>query len=472
MASPDFSQLSPQAKKELARYLTLHEKTRKEHALEFWKPWSCKHNGRHTSQIEVLKSTARRRLCLGGNRVGKSEVGAADTAYGFLGIHPYRDNRVPINIKVIGEDFPNHISNVLLPKILRFLPKSSIKELKKNSQGYTTKIVGYNGSTIDFMCYEQDADKFESFECDGVWYDEPPPEDIYQGVSRGLLDREGYELFTMTPIKEPWIYNELWIPALEGKLTNTDYFILMTECNPYLKQDVIDQLKQIYSEEVQDARLRGMFSHLSGRVYKMFRKDTHVVPYFEWPKDWPVWVSIDPHPKKPHAVSWVGVTNKDQKVILDELKVACSIKELAQHILSKDSKMGYRVVDRLVDTAIKALDRTDQLRILAEHGIKCRYAKKHDDVMPGIQRVQQMLTPVKDSSDSEYIELVVRENCRGHITEFMSYVWADSDVHRPNKEFDDYMDNVRYITGVHPAFNFRRQTISYMGSGATYVGHR
>ena len=471
MQAPDFSTLSETAKRELARYIQIAEKVRAENSLTYWKPWVCKHGGKHTSQFSAFQSKARRRLILGGNRSGKTNFGVSDVAHHFLGTHPFRENRMPMTIKVLGEDFPNHMNNVVTPQLLHRIPKSAIKKLGKTSQGFVNKIVGYNGSCIDIMVYEQDVGKFESFAADMAWFDEPPPEDIYKGVFRGLMDKEGFELFTMTPIKEPWIYNDLWIPALEGSLDDTETFILMTECNPFITDKALKDFKQTMSEEVQDARLRGQFSHLSGLIYKAFRRETHVIPYFEWPREWPVWMCIDPHPKKPHAITWLGVTNKDQKVVLDELKAACSVEELAKKILQVEAKMGYRVVDRLIDTSIGSLDRTDQKQLLANYGIRCRFAKKHDDVMPGIQRVQQMLTPTK-GNDRDYIDLVVRDNCRGHVLEFMSYVWDDSVVHRPNKKFDDYMDNVRYITGAGPRFEFKRQSINYMQGSATYVGNR
>ncbi len=472
LQAPDFSTLSEAAKRELARYLSIAEKVRASNSLAYWKPWSCKHGGIHTSQASAFQSTAKRRLVLGGNRSGKTCFGSADVVHHFLGTHPFRENRVPMKIKVLGEDFPNHMNNVLMPWLLDRIPKNAIKKLGKTSQGFVNKIIGYNGSTIDIMVYEQDIGKFESFDADMAWFDEPPPRPIYDGVRRGLIDRNGYELFTLTPIKEPWIYNDLWMPALEGTLGNTETFVLQTECNPYLNEDALTDLKQMFSEETQDARLRGQFSHLSGLIYKAFLRSSHVVPYFEWPRDWPVYMCIDPHPKKPHAVTWMGVTDKDQKVVLDELKAACAVEELAKKILQIEAKKGYRVVDRLIDTSIGSLDRTDQKQLLASYGIRCRFAKKHDDVMPGIQRVQQMLTPVK-GNDGHYIDLVVRDNCRGHILEFMSYVWDDSVVHRPKKTYDDYMDNVRYITGAGPRFEFKRQNLNYMNSGAaTYVGHR
>ncbi len=451
--APNIENISPETKKEIARLLWTRKKVRENSALDNWKPWE-------PEQLAAFRSQARTRLVMGGNRSGKTQLGAADVAHSFMGTHPFRKNRIPTIIKVVGTDFPNTIRNVILPKLMKMIPKNFITKIEKNQQGIPSKLIGLNDSVIDLMSYDQESTKFESFDADEAWFDEPPPEEIYKAVRRGLIDREGTMLFTMTPIREPWIYDTLWLPCLEGRLTDAEYFILPTEHNPYLKKAEIDSFKEVYTEEELDARLHGHFLHLSGLIYKSFRRDTHVVPMFDWPHEWPVWMCIDPHPRKDHAVSWVGVTNKDQKVILDELKVGCSINELASKILTKESQMKYRVVDRLIDTSIKGLDRDDQHKLLVDAGLRCRFPKKHDDVMPGIERVQQLLEPRKTHEGNKWFELVVRENCKGHVSEFMSYVWDDNG--KPKKLKDDYMDNIRYISGAHPRFEYRPQTMQYV----------
>ena len=455
----DLSLLDDRAKRELAKQLLLRKKVAEAHQLQHWKPWSCRH-GMHTSQKDAYASKARRVLVQGGNRSGKSEVGAVIVTQMFLGTHPTRKNRVPCIIKVFGEDFNNHIAGTILPKLLKFLPPSAIAQKKKNERGVITKFVGINGSIIDLMSYDQETTKFESFDADFAWFDEPPPKEIYEGVRRGLIDRQGEELFTMTPLREPWLYNTFYVPFMEGTLKDTEIFELRSDCNPYILESELESLKEVYDEETLKTRLEGKFRHLSGLIYQIDRA-VHVIPYFDWPKEWPVWMCIDPHPKKPHAVLWVGVTPCDQLVIIDELRVSAPISELANRIREKEVNNRYRIVDRLCDTSIKALDRMDQWKLLADSQIKCRFPNKHDRVLPGIEKVQQLFHIKKDNEGLPYSSLVIRDNCRMTLKEIMSYVWHASGE-KPQKEDDDLMDNLRYIVDVDPHFNYQMRNKDYV----------
>jgi phage terminase large subunit-like protein len=479
MSLPDASlieSMSPEARRELARLISLNRKVQATKALEKWAPWESQIPGM-PGQAEVFRSTARTRLVMGGNRSGKTEVGAADTCHMFKGTHPYRQNVVPIKIKILATDFPNALRNTIIPKVEKFLPKSFITRREHNQQGVVSKLVGVNESVIDFMSYDQEVTKFESFDADLAWFDEPPPEVIYKAVRRGLIDREGAMLFTMTPLYEPWIYHTLWVPAEAGDLKDTQTFLLPTASNPYIKASEIEAIKEIYSAEEQEVRLYGQFKMLSGLIYKIFTKPTHVVPYRDWPRHWPVWMCLDPHIRKPHAVTWMGVTPEERKVILDELAFDGSIKELAPRILGMEARGGYRIVDRLVDTSINAIDREDNLRHLTDAGIRCRFPRKQDSVLPGIEDVRSALTPRPDPNvpgSAAYPSLVVRENCVKTIRQFMSYIWDEPtstsrhDREAPVKKEDDYMDNVRYLISVKPRFDYRPVPIQYAHGFGTY----
>lgn len=455
----DISSLDINAKRELAKQLLLRKKVAEANTLRTWEPWTCRHNGVHTSQCDAFHSKARRVIVQGGNRSGKTFLGGAIVAHAFMGTHPTRKNRIPSIIKIFGEDFNNHIGGTILPKLLKFIPPSAIETKKKNERGIVTRIIGVNGSVIDLMSYDQEKTKFESFDADLAWFDEPPPYEIYEGVRRGLIDRKGEELFTMTPLREPWLYNTFYVPWMEGNLKDTEIFELRSDCNPYIDEAEIESLKDVYDEETLKTRIEGKFRHLSGLIWPIER-DVHVVPMFEWPREWPVYMSIDPHPKKPHAVSWMGITPIDQKVVIDELKYAGPISELAKLIFDKEKTNNYRIVDRLCDTSIKAIDRMDQAALLAAANIRCRFPAKHDRVIPGIEKVQQLLHIRQDHEGQPYSDLVFRENCRLHLKEIMSYVW-DENGEKPKKVNDDLMDNIRYLCDIDPQFAQRIKTVSY-----------
>lgn len=468
----NLTELSPEVKRELARSLWNKKKVKVAKSLEFWQPWTCIHGGTHSSQSKIFTSNARRRLVFGGNRSGKTEAGAADVAYMFLGTHPHRENRFPCIIKVLGETFTK-IGEFIIPKLFKYIPASSIQRVVKNERGVVKRIEGVNGSIIDCMSYDQDVENFEGFDADMVWFDEPPKYKIWEGCRRGLIDRQGIELFTMTLLGEPWIYDKFYLPGLEGKLSDTEIIELYTECNPHIPPDEIEKLKEDYAfdEDLLNTRLFGKPRHLAGLVYKKFDRSIHVISDFDWPRDWPVYMCIDPHPKKPHAVTWLGVTEYDQLVVLDELKLGAPISELAVKIKNIETSKKYRIVDRLVDTSIKAIERTDQRMILAQAGLHCRFPHKHDRVLPGIEKVEELLLPKKDNYGNLLTSLVVRENCKGHIKEFMTYVWDETKL-APKKENDDYMDNVRYICDINPRFKYTHENLKYIKDFSTYGSKR
>ena len=466
----DISNLPLDKKKEIARALWTKKEFHKAHALHTWKPWTCRHGDTHTSQEEPFLSTARRVLICGGNRSGKTEVAAALVAHMVQGTHPTRKSRIPCIVKIVAPGF-KLAKQSILPKLMRFIPKSFIKSTTKNERGVIVDIECINGSVINVMSNDQDADQYESFDADIAWFDEPPREELWEAMRRGLIDRSGIEIFSMTPLKEPWIYDKFYLPALNGDLKTTEVFEISTECNPYISEEEIEELKTDYDhdEVTLASRLQGKFRFLSGLVYK-FNPKIHKITAFQWPAQWPVWMCLDPHPKKAHAVSWVGVDPKGRRVIINELKAACTISELAMKIRTLESKHQYRVVDRLVDTSIKAIDRKDQKKLLAQHGIRCRFAHKYDRLLPGIEKVQQAMHPIKNNQGDLEPELYVFDSCEGHIKEFMTYVW-DKDKQVPKKLNDDYMDNIRYIEDINPSFNWKAEYVSYAPKTETY-GHR
>ena len=59
------------------------------------------------------------------------------------------------------------------------------------------------------MSNNQDSDVFEGWDGDLIVWDEPPKRNIRVACARGLIDREGRELYNMTLLKEAWISQEV-----------------------------------------------------------------------------------------------------------------------------------------------------------------------------------------------------------------------------------------------------------------------
>ena len=173
---------------------------------------------------------------------------------------------------------------VLLPKFHDWLPKRYIKQIKKNAQGVETFWTTDNDSTIEFMSYEQDSEKYEGWDGDVVWFDEPPRYAIYIACWRGMTDRGGKMFFTMTPLKEPWIKEKVWDKRKHAN-SLVDGFIFSTYDNiGYgLTKKNVQQYENELTNDEKTARIHGQFLHLSGRVYKEFQYEVHACEPFKIP---------------------------------------------------------------------------------------------------------------------------------------------------------------------------------------------
>src|SRR5690606_5009049 len=64
---------------------------------------------------------------------------------------------------------------------------------------------------------------------------------------------------------------------------------------PHLSRaQVLRFAESIPDEDERAIRVFGEYRARSGAVYKMFRRDCHVVPAFQVPSHWEVWGGVDP----------------------------------------------------------------------------------------------------------------------------------------------------------------------------------
>ena len=82
----------------------------------------------HKKQLEFHKSNKRNRWVFGGNRTGKTECGAIETIWLSLGIHPFKQNKKSTECWVVSLS-QRVQKEVAQAKILKYLPKSNIKEI-------------------------------------------------------------------------------------------------------------------------------------------------------------------------------------------------------------------------------------------------------------------------------------------------------------------------------------------------------
>lgn len=276
------------------------------------------------------RSKARMRVAIGPNRTGKSQTGVAEDlghAFGKRIWLPEDDpDHVVTNARGKPIAVPNHgtivcesyqkVDEVIWSKINgskeeALCPVGQIEKAPKNQQGVVAKIYYINGSTQRLMTYNQHPDEFEAFSSHYVHYDEPPPRAIYTACQRSLVDHSGRAWMTMTPLKEPWTYEE--IVSKEGENENIEVYHLTTEelvAAGHMRQADYDYFYSTISDPAElEARKHGEYMHLQGRVFKGFYpKAPWFVSPFEIPPHWTRIMGIDPHPQKPIAALWIAIS--------------------------------------------------------------------------------------------------------------------------------------------------------------------
>ena len=130
----------------------------------------------------------------------------------------------PTKGRVLANDFKKAVGEVITEAIDDWIPKSLILHKSRNSMGifdkYWIQHISGGVSTFDIITYEQDSSVAEGWNGDWAWYDEPPPRGHRIATARGLVDRLGWEIFTLTPLKEPWLFDELWSAGNFGGQNN------------------------------------------------------------------------------------------------------------------------------------------------------------------------------------------------------------------------------------------------------------
>jgi hypothetical protein len=114
-----------------------------------------------------------------------------------------------------------------------------------------------------------------------------------------------------------------------------------------LTEEAIYEFEQSLPADVRDTRIRGIFFHLKGAVYKEF-SDAHVKDFtYQYPD--PVICTLDPHDRNPHHVIWAFVDRQDDIHVDYEIQLHCELDELAYRIIDIEKARGYRMRKRLID---------------------------------------------------------------------------------------------------------------------------
>lgn len=405
------------------------------------------------------------RLYAGGNRAGKTVAGCIEAIRYASGEHPDRKvPEAPNYGRIVGTDFPSGIDKVVIPTMKQWMPKSLLIngswDQSFSKQDHVLELS--NGSIIEFMSADQDLDKFAGASRHWVWFDEEPPELIYDECRARLIDTYGDFWMTLTPVAGmEYIYDKIYVPGKGDP--DSVYGVVEADMadNPYLDQQSVRDYLNSLSPEQRRIRGQGQFIQVEGMVFPMFSVDTHVVPSrndwsnptfpvpgvvpktpFKLKRYHRVYCSIDYGWRDPTAIYWHAVDTEGRVVTFREYYI--SYRTIPQHA-EEFERINLEIAEQLNlnafepylivgDPALKqtsGITGTSVLQEFQKHGVNVVVDMIPRDIQIGVDRMTQYLG-IDPRTKTPF--WTITEDCPELITELGSLRW-ERRVNR-QQEFD------------------------------------
>lgn len=463
MAKNDLKKLSRQEK--LALIDAIEEKQRRKlEERESFIP--------NEGQVPVVKAFSDPKkeliLVLSGNGAGKTALGVNLAVESALGYIKATDTYLPVPARVyVVLDKPEKIEQTWLPEIKKWYPLKT-EQLDKKGKPYYVAIDFPNGSQIRFLFHDQDPMSFESIEGDVFIFDEPAPRPIFIALRRAgrKKGRKPKYLIIGTPISASWLRTEIYEPWARGERPEIECFRFSTEVNKKnLSDGYIESFSSYLTEKERQVRLHGSFFDLDGlALAHLIDEKKHFISAPRWPPGWPVVVAVDFHPRKSHVALLLGVTDKDELVVLKEM-TSRSIPSVFANEL-KEFYKGYRVIDMVCDSLGNS-DLTGGegnlsfIKVLQNNGVRIRstrYDEKADEAW--ISMIQECLAvPLEpDNMGRQEPRLKFVTTCKGTINDVRTVEWQrfkNMDEFKPKLAIasKDFIACLKYALATQPSFS-------------------
>jgi phage terminase large subunit-like protein len=419
----------------------------------------------HAKQRNFHGSNKRIRLYIGGNRSGKTTGGIVEDIWWLTRTHPYqRIPDRPIAGRIISVDFLNGIEKIIKPQLKQWLPPSQLRGGSWGSayEASTRTLYLENGSFVELMSYDQDLDKFAGTSRDFVHFDEEPPETIYTENMARLIDRKGHAWITMTPVEGmTWIFDTIYEKGILGSDNIDVTEVDMTE-NPHLDQGEVRIFLDSLDEDERSARGSGKFVQMGGLVYKSFNPKIHVIdavdPKVFLGQNYKHYMSLDHGFNNPTAVLWHAADTDNQVVTFDEHYESGQIVDYHANVIKEKEITHGRTPDiRICDPALAQKQGVTGTSIQTEYAIRgIGMVLGNNDVLTGVEKVNQYLTLRGDGTPSWYIT----RNCANLIREIGRLrwkTWASKKQQSQNNPYDQIhkkddhaCDSARYFFSFMP----------------------
>lgn len=260
------------------------------------------------------------------------------------------------NVKELGE---REVSNTQYPEFRKWCPPYLIrKDITSRTKVMSIKDrFGGSDFLIEFMSYGQDDQRGAGQQRASIWIDEEINKSSYEEqIPRLYVASQKPDqyiadvIFSFTPApgcigwefdelfeRARWVYRtrsvrNRWLERtgqkvvqIEDRGPGRDITVIMasTYDNPTFSKEIIDgKLSQYDDQDVVDARGYGMFRQLSGKIFKTFEPNIHIIDLYSYkdfiPRDWKIFRGIDFHEHNDWAIPWVTVSPEDEMFIYQE----------------------------------------------------------------------------------------------------------------------------------------------------------
>ena len=408
----------------------------------------------HAKQLKFHTDPSRNRWIFGGNRTGKTMCGAQEAVWRATGTHPHQPNRADTIGWVVSLSTQVQ-RDVTQKKILESINADDIVEIvmlrgrKDSPKGGVIDFIklrnNWDGeSIIAFKSCEQGREKFQGTSLDWVWFDEEPPEDVYDECVLRTMDRAGHIWGTMTPLKgRTWVYEKVFLHDGDEISVHS----MSWEDNPYLADAEIKKMTRRLSHDQLESRKFGRFMEGTGLVFKEFG-DENIIEFLD-PKiraSLEITISIDPGYVNPTGILWIGRTSGgDTYVLKDHAPTEQNVELLCNyiHAQSKVLNVDVNAVRIIMDSAAvqKTLGSPESVASkFRKRGINCD-TNVNKSIPEGIMA---MKTLFKNAEGVR--QLFIMKGCTNLIRELRSYYWGDEE--RPVKKNDHCIDALRYYVAM------------------------
>jgi phage terminase large subunit-like protein len=219
----------------------------------------------------------------GGNRAGKTTTVIVDDIIQACPdellpehLRPFKKWTCPFYCRVMTPDMERTMKPVIWEKLREWLPRDLLKggSFDKSVDRASNSLRLECGCRFDFLSYEMSPDKFGGAALHRCHFDESPPKSIRTECLLRLVDYNGDEVYSLTPLKGlDFTYKNIWKKRRnqpdEAK-RNPEIFAIQVGIydNPLLSAVARDRVMAVVADDKDlAARRDGAFMSAEGAVY-------------------------------------------------------------------------------------------------------------------------------------------------------------------------------------------------------------